>query len=410
MKRPSLLVPFALVLLAACGKDSGPSGPPSILGAVSVSAGAGGTCAVGSAGGLACWGELPNGTPQDTSATGPDALGAVNVTTPIDVIALGLSRLPDGNSGCLVGSDRATYCWGILMDKDQSVSLGTGIQALAGATAAASVAVSQSALCVTRTDNQVRCYGAFYGGLRGTDSVDLSDAGPGFSLTPTGLSPTLLAFGTTLGQQSGCAIRTDSLVACWGARHRGQLGGALGDTLQDCSSAAPAWCQPGPALVAGGTKYRQVASYYDHVCATRISGDVDCWGRKFGAPEPATWDATCATASDCVNTPTPVVLPATALRVVVGWEHACALLTTQEVYCWGDNSRGQLGRSGPSSSTAVKVSGGFAFSALSAGLYHTCAVEAGTGAVGCWGANDQGQLGDGTTTDRDRPVAVVVAE
>lgn len=410
MKRPFVAIPFALLALAACGSDSGPNGPSSILGAVSVSAGAGGTCAVGGSGGLACWGELPNGTTLDTATTGPDILGATTVTTPIDIIAIALSRFPDGNSGCLVGSDHATYCWGFLINTDVSASLGTGIQALAGATSASSVAISQSQLCVTRTDNLVRCYGAFYGGARGTDSVDLSDAGPGFSLTPTGLHPSLEAFGTALGQQSGCALRTDSLIACWGTRHRGQLGGAVGDTVQDCSFYAPSWCQPGPATIAGGNKYRQVASYYDHVCATRISGGVDCWGRKFGSPDPAPWSATCATASDCVNTPTAVTLPASAVRVVVGWEHACALVTTGDVYCWGDNTYGQLGRAGAASATPVLVSGGFTFTTLSAGLFHTCAVEAGTGAVGCWGRNDSGQLGDGTTTDRDHPVAVVVAE
>lgn len=414
MKRFSIVAPVALLLLlAGCGGDSGPSGPSSLLGAVTVAAGGKGSCAVGGSGGLACWGSVPDGTAQDTSTTdeNPDALGAVYVEVPIDIISIALQRtVVGGNAGCIVGSDHLTYCWGGLENADLVEDLGPGIHALSGATSATSVAMDRSVICVTRSDNLVRCFGAFYGGGRGTDSVVVSDAGPGFSLTATGLSPAQSAYGTAIGYQFGCALRTDSLVACWGTRHRGQLGGAVADSTQDCSQWSPEWCQRGPAPVAGGHKYRQVSAQWDHACATLISGGVECWGRKFGAATTGNWWTTCSTASDCQNTPTAVTLPASAIRVVVGREHACALLQTGQVYCWGKNDRGQLGRAGLASATPVLVSGGYVFTTVSAGQDHTCAVEAGTGAVGCWGANESGQLGDGTLVDRDHPVAVVVAE
>lgn len=408
-----IAAPFLAValLLTACGGDSGPNGPPVLLGALTVASGTSGSCAVGGAGGLVCWGALPDGTPGDTSSNGIDVLGAVNVSVPIDLTAIALGRPTDGgNTGCVVGSDDVTYCWGDLIDATGEVSLGAGITARAGGGAAASVSVDISALCITRTDNKARCVGGFYGGGRGTDSVDVGATGPGFSLVANGLSPAQAIFGTALGYQFGCAIRTDSLVACWGTRHRGQLGGAVADSVQDCSTVAPAWCQPGPAPVAGGAKYRQVSAQLDHACATRIDGGVDCWGRKFGSPQPGTWTQSCATAADCVNVPTAVTLPGNAIRVVVGSEHACALLSSAAVYCWGSNDHGQLGRPGAASATPVAVSGGIAFTTISAGAHHTCGVEAGTGAVGCWGWNIRGQLGDGTTTDRDHPVAVVAAE
>ena len=111
-----------------------------------------------------------------------------------------------------------------------------------------------------------------------------------------------------------------------------------------------------------------------------------------------------------MKSPTQVALPGLAVRVAVGGDHACALLSSGAAYCWGDNSYGQLGRTGGSSTTPVAVSGGFVFSSLSAGQYHTCGIEAGTGAVGCWGANWAGQLGDGTLVNKDRPVAVIVRQ
>ena len=400
-----------LLLAAACSSDNGPSGPPVLLGALTVASGSAGSCAVGGGGGLVCWGALPDGTAGDTSANGADVLGAVAVSVPIDITAIALGRPTDGgNTGCVVGSDDATYCWGDLIDASGEVSLGAGITALPGGGAAASVAVDITALCITRTDNAARCFGGFYGGGRGTDSVDVGASGPGFSLVANGLSPAQAVFGTAMGYQFGCGIRTDSLVACWGTRHRGQLGGAVADSVQDCSTIAPAWCQPGPATVAGGAKYRQVSAQFDHACATRFDGGVDCWGRKFGTPDPGTWTASCATPADCVNLPTAVTLPGNAIRVVVGADHACALLSTGAVYCWGGNAHGQLGRPGAASATPVAVNGGVTFTTISAGPDHTCGVEAGTGAVGCWGANGTGQLGDGTTTDRSTPVAVVGAE
>jgi len=409
------LVLIATVALAGCSSDNGPSGPPTVTGAIAISAGQDGTCAIGASGGLACWGSVPDGTPQDTSSTDafPDSYGATVIDMPASLIAVALQRtLVSGNSGCAISSDRKTYCWGSLLSGDDIQPIGVGVTEIAGASSASSVAMEWSAFCVTRTDNKVRCFGSFFGGARGSDSVDVSDAGPGFSMVASGLSPVQNVIGTSLGHMSGCALRTDSLVACWGTRHRGQLGGAVADSTQDCSQWAPAWCQRGPAVVAGGTKYRQISAQLDHVCATRIDGGVDCWGRKFGAATTTVgdWKSTCATASDCQNTPTAVAVPGTVIRVSVGMEHACALVSGGDIYCWGDNSRGQLGRPGASSATPVKVSGGFAFQTLSAGQMHTCGVETGSGAIGCWGANWAGQLGDGTTEDSDVPVAVVAAQ
>ena len=61
----------------------------------------------------------------------------------------------------------------------------------------------------------------------------------------------------------------------------------------------------------------------------------------------------------------------------------------------------------------VAVSGGRTFTALVAGVYHTCGLVSG-GTAYCWGYNGFGQLGDGTSgisgdnsADRTSPVAVI---
>ena len=406
MKRSLLAVPFALLTLAACGSDGGPSGPPAILGATLVSAGYDGSCAIGSTGGLACWGAAPSGTAADTG-NGADLLGALAIPTPIDLTALSLDRDPSSGTGCAVGSTAQVYCWGTIYEGDVGHSIGTGIQALTGFTSMGSIALGQHVVCGTRTDRAVRCVGWYSGGGRGTDSLTAPDA---FDLTPNDLKPATAVFGTSIGTQFACALRTDSLAVCWGRRDGGRLGGAAGDSVQNCGTLAPAWCQPGPAPVAGGNKYRLVSVGGASACALRIDGTVDCWGQKKGAAITGMAGLECVPADSCLYAPTPMAVPGTAVRVAVGRDHACALTTTGDVYCWGDNSFGQLGRAGAASLTPVKVGGGFAFVSVSAGAYHTCALEAGSGAIGCWGRNDHGQLGDGTTTDRTTPVAVVVAE
>jgi alpha-tubulin suppressor-like RCC1 family protein len=57
------------------------------------------------------------------------------------------------------------------------------------------------------------------------------------------------------------------------------------------------------------------------------------------------------------------------------------------------------------SGTPVAVSGGLAFSAVSAGNDHTCGVTR-SGTAYCWGLNSNGQLGDGTHNNSSVPVAV----
>ena len=52
----------------------------------------------------------------------------------------------------------------------------------------------------------------------------------------------------------------------------------------------------------------------------------------------------------------------------------------------------------------VAVTGGLTFGSLDGGDDHTCGVA--TGAAYCWGLNNAGQLGNGTSTNRNFPVAV----
>jgi alpha-tubulin suppressor-like RCC1 family protein len=85
----------------------------------------------------------------------------------------------------------------------------------------------------------------------------------------------------------------------------------------------------------------------------------------------------------------------------------CADTTPSGEYCWGENSRGQLGNGTTLQRLLPEPVIGLGLNpdVLFAGIGHTC-VRLGNGEVQCWGANDAGQLGDGTTEDRSTPVYV----
>ena len=109
-----------------------------------------------------------------------------------------------------------------------------------------------------------------------------------------------------------------------------------------------------------------------------------------------------------------LILPASgaikATAVAAGYDHTCAILTTDDVKCWGGNDSGQLGlgdlnaRGYNLSSTGdelptVSLGTGVQFDRLSLGVERTCAVAV-DGRPKCWGANPVGELGYQDTNNR----------
>lgn len=144
---------------------------------------------------------------------------------------------------------------------------------------------------------------------------------------------------------------------------------------------------------------------YDNNCAWNDAGDLWCWGNnahgvladnelEFSA-EPVAIDG----------------LPAVA-DVSVGAYHACALTEESTVYCWGRNIEGQLGLgegAGDRVTTPMPVDGLEDVRQIGAGGVHTCVLTE-DGEVYCWGDNDRGQLGVGLDTSFHRPDPVPISE
>jgi alpha-tubulin suppressor-like RCC1 family protein len=82
--------------------------------------------------------------------------------------------------------------------------------------------------------------------------------------------------------------------------------------------------------------------------------------------------------------------------VTAGLVHTCAIDGTA-LYCWGGNYDGQLGEPtlGNGTLTPQPIAQTQAWSSVSAGYVHTCAIEDVTGDLYCWGDGRHGQLGNG---------------
>lgn len=213
----------------------------------------------------------------------------------------------------------------------------------------------------------------------------------------------------TAGDFHACAVGASRAAVCWGSNTRGQLG--TGAPLPTCVRYGGSYpCSNVPVQVASGLAVRKIAAGGSTTCAVTSGNAAYCWGDntsgQLGNGGTTTSDAPVAVATT------------TALSAVaVGRSHACALTTAGKAYCWGSNSAGQTGaptrttcpdgagRIAGCSMTPQPVDRGLTFTSITAGGGHSCGLTA-DGSAWCWGSNASGELGNGTQALSGVPAAV----
>jgi alpha-tubulin suppressor-like RCC1 family protein len=245
-------------------------------------------------------------------------------------------------------------------------------------------------------NNTLTCWGYDGSGATGGGSVGLTM--PPVSVVTTGALSGVTLSAVSAGRDHTCALSDAGAAYCWGDNTDGQLGDGASGTTEN----TPVAVDTGGAL--GGVRLIAVSAGDDHTCALSDAGAAYCWGAGgngrlgdgTGVPR---------------DSPVAVSPPgATLVAISAGGEHTCALSNTGAAYCWGADGSGQLGDGGSNTDALapVAVASGAVLRQVTAGAEHTCALSD-AGAAYCWGAGGNGRLGDGTSTERQSPVAVTMA-
>lgn len=218
--------------------------------------------------------------------------------------------------------------------------------------------------CGITTDGSLYCWGNNYYGQLGTGIQDDANI-------PALINPANSYVEVSGGYYYTCAITTSGIMKCWGQNSAYQLGdGSSNDRLS-------------PTSINSGTTYKKVSAGFSSTCAITTLGKIHCWGSnnstgRLGLGVTATQ-----------STPAEVsVAGETFNEISVAANYACAISSSNQLYCWGTYHLG-------TSSAPVKVAGVFANKISSFTDNHSCLLNA-SGEVRCWGINAFGQVGDGT--------------
>jgi alpha-tubulin suppressor-like RCC1 family protein len=154
------------------------------------------------------------------------------------------------------------------------------------------------------------------------------------------------------------------------------------------------------ALDGGEACLTAIEAGWSHTCARGTDGDVWCWGNNSVGQVGLSRDSYRYVQPE----PSRVEGLDDVIDLALGDSHSCVVHRNATASCWGYNSAGQLGRERWVGMPA-RIEGLQGVQELAAGLSHTCArLEGGT--VRCWGTNERGQLGSGSNAGGPTPLLV----
>jgi len=372
----------------------------------SISAHENNTCGL-SDGLIYCWGLNQSGQLGNGNFTNSNY--PVGVSSITNAIQISVGR----NAACAVLSNGTVKCWG----ENGNGGLGNGSQtnsniptSVLNVSSAIQVSAGDGSACALLSAGTIKCWGYNYWGNAGdgTSGSGGTDVVNSSKTTPVTVSGVADATQISVGNSRTCALLTDQTISCWGYGGAGQLGN--GSYSYPTSS---------KFVVGGIANAISISGIEDHTCALLSTGAVKCWGLgnqgQLGGA--VLWDA--AKGAYLSSTPVTVAGISSATSISTGFNHSCATITGNTIYCWGSNSNGQLGDgtlngTGITSqiagewtltSTPIQVQGINDAGVIKNGGAHSCALST-SDTLKCWGSNSYGQLGISSNTDKKLPFLV----
>ena len=336
-----------------------------------------GFCALLKDGTVACWGQNPN----HQLGRGSDATYS---SSAVPERVAGLSNITFLDHTCAVDTDGATWCWGMgpyLRDPTQRltteptpVKLPVPPATMVGL----GMHLGRVELGCVVTDDGLVCWGT---NRYGQIAVPKLDEAPSTFLPP---APVAIPAGAPIKRlalgEASFIVRSDGTLLSWGAN----------PPLGRVSSLVPD-PYPGEPALAGGVV--GIDADEDNACAV-ATGIAHCWGRPVAGTGTAPLDRALP---EPIVTPEPLVQIATSGRRAAGGAFRwCGIGVSGAVYCWGDNSFGQVGDGTKDYALEPVIAVGLPAPAaeVKTAWGATCALLT-TGRVYCWGRNQAGQLGNG---------------
>jgi alpha-tubulin suppressor-like RCC1 family protein len=354
----------------------------------------------------AAWGENQRGGLGDGTL--------VNALSPTSVLNSGalagkkISAMESGNSHSCAISEGELYCWGYNV-VGQLGNLGTVTSPipvkvfsdgwLRGKTVT-DISLGSNYTCAI-ADGKAYCWGVKAQGGTGNNTFNYDYKAP---VPVSGLLAGKTVKDIDAGNVHTCAV-ADGAAYCWGYNTEGELGN--GDTTRTSSFVPVAVSTAG---VLSGKTVTSVTAGTWASCAI-ADGQAHCWGnnqhKQLGA-------VTSGSSSDVpvAVTTTGVLAGKTVTNIAMGAYHTCATASDNRMYCWGNNTSGELGTgattmwtTNPMATHATGLLNGKTVTGMSVGNNHSCALTS-EGKVYCWGFGDVGKLGTGGTSGSNTPLLV----
>ncbi|MCP8614533.1 RCC1 domain-containing protein, partial [Bifidobacterium asteroides] len=215
---------------------------------------------------------------------------------------------------------------------------------------------------------------------------------------------------TSTGRYHSAAIGSDGQLYTWGDNSQGQLGRATGAT-------SPAG-QPGrvtrPADAPEGFTWKQASLGGTYSAAIGSDGQLYTWGdNSQGQLGRSVTAASPADRPGKIDKPADAPEGFTWKQASLGRQRSAAIGSDGQLYTWGDEGTGGLGRDVTAASPADRpgkidkpadAPEGFTWKQASLGYYHSAAIGS-DGNLYTWSDNNDTQLGRGTSSSNpaDRP-------
>ena len=260
--------------------------------------------------------------------------------------------------------------------------------------------------CALTYSDKAYCWGENASGALGNNSTVDSSVPVAVDTSGVLAGKTILQI-TTVNEYSTaggstCVLASDNKVYCWGNAESGRLGNG-----SSVNSLVPVAVDMTGVLA--GKTVKSISGGYAFMCVIASDDRPYCWGEN-GAGQLGNNSTVDSSVPVAVST-AGALAGKTIKKLDSGDPFACVIASDDKMYCWGENSNGQLGNNTLADSlvpTALYMTGVLAGKTIldfDAGGWSGCAVASDKLAY-CWGYGQDGTLGNGTTTDSSVPVAV----